>query len=487
MRVGQTLILYMTPTLWSVVILVITLAGILTVRKLSKRVRIAFDVVCLAALTALLYRRGVSPFFHDAASDVSFIWLRAVIVTWWLVSARVLVAVLYFTLNHESRSREDRLLFDLIAAAIYLGAGLIVVKSALALPVGGLLATSGIVAIVLGLALQNTLADVFAGIAVGIEAPFHVGDRVSLGNNVEGRVVEMNWRSIRVQTDGHDVAIVPNSVISKLEIVNRSVPSPVRTVSVEIRCPAIASPDRVIEVLAQATLLCPAILDAPAPVVSITRAGRRWHSYAISFSVQDTPLVSATKSLLLRHALRQLHHAGVIPAGMSMPTPPLQVLRELIVFESLAPAQLDQLARHVVIQLLEPGDILFAQGAADYTLYVVASGIVEVTKTHDSGTPVTLGRLGAGEYLGEIGLLSGAPHATTAHARTHCAIYKLSREAIAPLLASNAGLAAAFDKSVRRGLDLLDRSVAVSATEPVGARGELLHRIREFFHFRSAH
>jgi CRP-like cAMP-binding protein len=177
----------------------------------------------------------------------------------------------------------------------------------------------------------------------------------------------------------------------------------------------------------------------------------------------------------------------VIPAEVSMPVPPLQVLHELIVFESLVPAELEKLARHVVIQLLEPGDILFAQGAADYTLYVVASGIVEVTKSHEPGTPVTLGRLGAGEYLGEIGLLSGAPHATTARARTHCAIYKLSREAIAPLLASNAGLAAAFDKSVRRGLDLLDRSVAASATEPVGERGELLHRIREFFHFRSTH
>jgi len=478
----------MTPTLWSVVILAITLAGIMTVRTLSKRVRIAFDVVCFAALTALLYRHGVSPFFHAAAMDASDIWLRAVIVTWWLVAARVVVAVLYFTLRHDSRSREDRLLFDLVAAAIYLGAGLIVLKSALALPVGGLLATSGIVAIVLGLALQNTLADVFAGIAVGIEAPFHVGDRVSLGNNVEGQVVEMNWRSIRVQTDGHDIAIIPNSVVSKLEIVNRSVPSRVRTVSVEIFCPAAASADRVIEVLDQATLLCPAILEAPAPSVSLTRAGPRWHSYAIWFSVQDTPLVSATKSLLLQHALKQLYHAGVLPPGRNgHRLPPLQVLRELILFEALAPAEFEKLARHVATQLLEPGDILFSQGAADYTLYVVASGIVEVTKSHDPGATVTLGRLGAGEYLGEIGLLTGEPHATTARARTHCSIYKVAREAIAPLLASNSELAAAFDKSVRRGLDLLNRGVAVSATETVGGHGELLHRIREFFHFRTTH
>jgi small-conductance mechanosensitive channel len=483
----------MTPTLWSALILAITLAGILTLRTLSKRVRIVFDVVCLAALTMLLYRRGISPFFHAAASDDSVLWLRAVIVAWWLVGGRVVVAVLYFALHHDGRSREDRLLFDLIAAAIYVGVGLIVLKSVLALPVGGLVATSGIVAIVLGLALQNTLADVFAGIAVGIEAPFQVGDRISLGKNIEGQVVEMNWRSIRVQTDGHDIAIIPNSVVSKLEIVNRSEPTRIRAVSVEIWCPARADANRVIDVLNQATLLCPAIMEDPAPSVSLTRAGPTWHSYGIWFSVQDTSLVSATKSLLLRHALNQLHHAGVLapgrkghttlPAEMPINVPALQVLRELILFESLKPLELEKLSRQVAVHLLEPGDVLFSQGAADCTLYVVASGIVEVTKSREPGATITLGRLGAGEYLGEIGLLTGAPHAATARARTHCSIYKLSREAIAPLLVSNAELAAAFDKSVRRGLDLIHRSVAVSATEPVGPRGELLHRIREFFRF----
>jgi CRP-like cAMP-binding protein len=94
-----------------------------------------------------------------------------------------------------------------------------------------------------------------------------------------------------------------------------------------------------------------------------------------------------------------------------------------------------------------------------------------------------LGNLGAGDYVGEICLLTGAPHAATAQARTHCDIHHLSRDAIAPLLAANADLAAAFDKSARRGLDLLNRSVAVQATESVDPGGPLLQRIRAFFGF----
>jgi small-conductance mechanosensitive channel/CRP-like cAMP-binding protein len=489
----------MTSTIWSIAILVFAIAGLFGFRNLSNRARFAFDLVCLVALSAVLYQRGGMSLFEPsvAASAASHIWLRAVIVVWWILSARIVVGLLYFTVRHDRRSREARLFFDLVAAAIYICTVLIVLKLVLALPVGGLLATSGVVAIVLGLALQNSLADVFAGIAVGIERPFQVGDRISL-ESIEGQVTEINWRSIRVQTDGDDIAIIPNSLVAKQLMVNRSFPSRRRSVSVEVWCPAAADPERVVDVLQQATMLCPSILETPEPGVSLNRMGPSWNRYTVSFSVADTPLVTATKSHLLRHARKQLHNARLLgpsqlpsasPVDSRTPSvilPVRQILHELLVFECLQPEQLDALARRAETRLLEPGEILFAQGAADATLYVIASGIVEVTRETDTSSTVTLGCLGAGEYVGEICLLTGAPHAATARARTHCYIHQLSRDAIGPLLAANAEMAAAFDKSVRRGLDILQRSVAARAAENVGAQGQLLQRIRAFFHFRPA-
>src|SRR6201999_1033115 len=101
-------------------------------------------------------------------------------------------------------------------------------NSVLGLELKGLLVTSGLIAIILGLASQNTLADVFSGIAVGLDQPFHIGDRVSIGDFAEGVVVQMNWRSIRVQTDNADMALIPNSLVAKNQIINRSVPTPRR-------------------------------------------------------------------------------------------------------------------------------------------------------------------------------------------------------------------------------------------------------------------
>jgi small-conductance mechanosensitive channel len=303
----------MTASVWSVAILVAAAAGLLALRTLSRRIRTAFDVVCLVALSVVLHQRGATPLLASsaAAADTATLWLRVLVVAWWLVSARVIVAVCYFTFRHDRGHRSAKLVVDLTAAAIYVGAALIVLTSVLALPLAGLVATSGVVAIVLGLALQSTLADVFSGIAVGIEAPFQVGDRISLGADIGGRVIETNWRSIRVQTDGEDIAIIPNSVMAKLQILNRSVPSRRRTVSAKVRCPATVDPEGVIQVLGDATLLCPDILETPASSVALTRLGRRWTLYTITFSVSETSLIAGTKSLLLGHAGKQLRYAGL--------------------------------------------------------------------------------------------------------------------------------------------------------------------------------
>src|SRR5208282_4207084 len=99
------------------------------------------------------------------------------------------VAGLRFVVYRDRRSRGGRLFSDLLAAAIYIATAAAVLNSVFALPVTGVVATSGVAAIVLGLALQNTLADVFAGIAVGIEAPFGVGDRIEIADKTEGVVV----------------------------------------------------------------------------------------------------------------------------------------------------------------------------------------------------------------------------------------------------------------------------------------------------------
>ena len=357
----------------------------------------------------------------------------------------------------------------------------------------GVLATSGIFAIVLGLALQSTLADVFAGIAMGVEAPFRVGDRIQIGDKVEGQVEQINWRSIRIQTDGGDIAIFPNSIVAKTEIINRSFPSPERTASIELSCPAESDPERVIEALREATLLCPGILQAPAPGAALVRLGVRRNSYSIWFSVESTRYLTSQRMALLIQARRQLYFSALAPksedvAGTAMaaqegrPAPSsVHLMRELTLFECLSQLQLQQLALSVTSIYLEPGELLFSKDACDATLYMIAAGVLKLEHQTDRSGPTAIGSIGAGEYIGELGLLTGAPHAVTAVARTRCHVYTISKDAIAPLLSENPGLVAAFDRSVRRGQERLHREVAARATGDAAPKEQLIDRIRSFF------
>jgi small-conductance mechanosensitive channel/CRP-like cAMP-binding protein len=481
----------MTSALLPVLILGFVLVSYIALRPFPVRVRHLFDFVCFAGASFILFRYHTPLLPGNGGVNSTPLWLHAVAGIWWLLGARVLVAVMSFTLNHNRRWREARLFPDLTAAAIYTAAVTVVLISVLALPIGGLLATSGVLAIVLGLALQNTLADVFAGIAFGIEAPFTVGDRISLADKTEGTVVQMNWRSIRILTDGDDVAIVPNSVVAKSDIVNRSFPTRVRSAFIELSCPAASIPERVIETLQQATMLCPPILPVPHSSAELTRLGPKENRYRVNFSVSDTEHLSSTKDLLFRHARRQLYYSGLYfprtaqdiatpDDATGRPFPVLPLLQDITLFEALEARQLAELAAHLKPRSLEPGEVLFAQGGTEATLFIVVSGILQISQQTELSGEQTAGFIGAGDYIGEVSMLTGAPYSAAATARTHCKLFGLGCNVIRPLLAANSDLYAEFDQAARRGLAILNRVVAVRATDD-GAGQSLLRRIRAFF------
>jgi small-conductance mechanosensitive channel/CRP-like cAMP-binding protein len=483
-----------SSALLPVSILGFVIVSYIALRPFPPRVRYLFDFVCFVSATLILLRHEALPLPNSGGTvnAASSMWLHAVAGTWWLLGARVLVSVLSFTLNHNRRWREARLFPDLTAAAIYTAAVLVVLISVLALPIGGLLATSGVLAIVLGLALQNTLADVFAGIAFGIEAPVNVGDRISLGDKIEGAVVQMNWRSIRILTDGDDVAIIPNSVVAKSDIVNRSSPTRVRSAFIELSCPAASNPERVIDTLLQATMLCPAILPQPRTSASLIHLGSTKSRYRVSFSVSDTEHLSSTKDLLLRCARRQLYYSGLyyprshddIRTVDERTGRPFQVLlpllQDIVLFEALQAEQLAELAAHLKPRSLEPDEVLFVQGGTGAMLFIVVTGILKISQNTATSEQLTAGFIGAGDYIGEVSLITGAPYAATATARTHCKMYGLGCEVVKPLLTANSDLYAEFDRSARRGLAILNRGVAVRATDD-RAPESLLHHIRTFF------
>lgn len=473
-------IITLTHLLTSAAGLGIALLFLLLARRRSAAMRFAADIASLCSVSVALWYAGASPLLSSQVSrtDPTSLGLDGLAVGWWLFGCRAAVSLSRAFFGHDKRSREMRLFSDLIAVAIYVAAALVVLGLVFKLPIGGLLATSGLLAIVLGLALQNTLADVFSGIAVGIEQPFRVGDRTKLSDGVEGRVEQMNWRSIRLRINQDDLAVIPNSTIAKAEIVNRSSPSERGTVRAEFHASADADPDRVFDMLRMATMLAPDVLPEPEPTMLLLRVGERTNGYAINFTVSDTAHAARARSDVLRHARKQMGANGMLPGSSAACGG--RLLREAVLFESLDEKQFDALERALRLRRLSAGEVMFDQGDAEAILYLVAGGVIEVTRTID-GSHEALGRIGAGEYIGEIGLLTGTPRVARTTALTDARVYLLDKKALDPLLAGSEDLAHAFEQSALRGRRLYARNPGAVKSEEVG-RGELLARIRHFFH-----
>jgi small-conductance mechanosensitive channel len=178
----------------------------------------------------------------------------------------------YYALGN--RLREQRFMLDVVGTLLYLTSALAIIIDVFDIPLKGVLATSGALAIVLGLALQSTLSDLFSGLLINTTAPHRVGDTISLDSATEGRVVEI-WRATHLARANRDLIVVPNNTIAKSRIVNASVPHGPHTTVAQFQAPSEFRPSDVIRALRLGVETCVGIAEHPAPTISTKSIGWR--------------------------------------------------------------------------------------------------------------------------------------------------------------------------------------------------------------------
>ncbi len=146
-------------------------------RFVSMSIFFAVQTVVIVALVG----SPLHPLFGPQELGRKF-WLQILTCCWWGLTARELIALLAMATAIRGTAIENKLLSDIIAASIYVCSGLAMIGFVFGLSLQGVLATSGIIAIVLGLALQSTLGDVFSGLSLSIEKPYRLGDEILLGS-----------------------------------------------------------------------------------------------------------------------------------------------------------------------------------------------------------------------------------------------------------------------------------------------------------------
>ena len=197
--------------------------------------RVAWPATILVALSvAYVFRDAYVPTWF-AESDRHL--LRNLLMAGgWYSAALLLARMIGAALQHRNngKRRAPKLLGELIVAACFLAATMGTVAMWLGQSAGSALAGSGLIIAIVGFAIRNILADVFGGIALGLEAPFRIGDWVELDGEVRGRVIEIGWRTTRIQTRNDIYMILPNSDIARKRMTNYSAPRKHYRASLEI-------------------------------------------------------------------------------------------------------------------------------------------------------------------------------------------------------------------------------------------------------------
>jgi small-conductance mechanosensitive channel len=402
-------------------------------------------VVFLVLLTVAMLLAGIVPYqplkptgtpFHDAA-------LAVLKIVWWLWMAWFLIGFLRAFVIIEHRPREGKLLQDLLAGLIYVAALFAIIAYVFELPVQSLLATSGVIAIILGLALQSTLSDVFSGMVLSVSRPYRPGDWISVEGGTDGRVIEMNWRATHVLTARRDLAILPNSTIAKSKIVNVSSPSGIHGSAVTLQIGSTTSPSLATEILERAILNCRMIIAEPAPIILIKSINGASFEFEITFFVETLSALRNAQNELLDLAYRHLTAAGVGLAVVDQAamgqnsakerTQAETVLDWVEIFSTLTTTERTLIAASLKPRSFDRHERLLEPGALPQSLFIVGSGVLSLTR-HDLGDGREVLRLGPGDHYGEIGLVTGTPSAATITALTPVTLYELAKDGLARVL-----------------------------------------------------
>ena len=350
-----------------------------------------------------------------------------------------------------------------IAVVIILAATILTVLAAYGVPIGPFLATSAIGTAIIGLALQDVLGNVIAGIALQAERPFRVGDWVQIGD-IEGKVIETNWRATVLWTLTCDHVVLPNSLVSRERIRNFSVPTDVEGRYAHVGVEYGAPPGRVKAVLMEAAQGADGVLANPKPKVRLTNYGDFAITYEIKYwidrftdrdDIQDALMTRIwylfrRNRITIPFPIRNVFHH---PAPIQEPRPALErgsdevkvLLRGVALLKPLNDEELDSVSQWLDVALFNSGEVLVRQGQPGDSFFIVVSGKVSVRV---DGQEVST--LSDHDHFGEMSLLTGEPRAATIIAMTDTQVLIIDRQCFESVLRANPGVADELSKELER-------------------------------------
>lgn len=491
-----------------------TVIGISQVR-VELRGLLEFILADLALLTALALRRR-----KWFITSTGFLWVGLGLMLdliaslqWVRAEARAPVAAVAIVLFFcglvrvfmdavESVARRGRrdfstILRDLVSLSLYAAITMIVLAADFQVNVYSLVASVGVLGVVIGFAVQETLGQIFSGLALQLQKPFEPGEWIRTGAYL-GRVQGIGVRSTTILTRANERLEVPNSAIAKEVLINYGNPPIADEVSLGISYGE--PPNRVRDTILKALRDVPYLLIDPEPEVFAWEYGDSSIKYRIKYWLADYAHQDGARSAVIttlwytlrRHAMEipypihtlHMQRAQLVPSKLSeFEQEIIRELRNVDFLQNLTDQELKLLVPNVHVHQFGAGEALMREGEQGDTLYVIRRGYVDVLGTAKDGRQTHLATVGPTKFIGERGFLIAEPRGATCRAKTDVEVIEMNREAFSELFKQHPEAVSQISEIIA-ARDTENRELLAVGTGTDGRtarRNWFISRIREIF------
>jgi small-conductance mechanosensitive channel/CRP-like cAMP-binding protein len=456
----------------------------------TRRSRLVFWLALGLALLALHWFLSQNKeFLDDARLDPARVLSIVRFLAWipLIVFGVRLVDLLAFDVFASRRKRVSAplLLRELVQVILYAVLIAWAVSEIFDKNVTAVLATGTVVAAILGLALQETLGNLFSGIALHLDETFAPGDVIRTGDTI-GVVEAVRWRGTRLRTFNNNLVVVPNSMLARdrLEVFPRT---NLNARVLQLQIDSHVAPATVIDILVQAASNVDGVVhDIPA-FARVGGFGESSVTYEIKYHMHDYSQRDRIDADIRKAVWYALQRNGIsIPfpiRALQRYTPPeartqpdageiMDRLARVDVLSPLSREAREAIAKAARVRVFSRGETIISHGTAGDSMFIVHDGTVSV-RVDDAEVAALKG----GDFFGEMALLTGQRRAADVIATSDVVVVEIARNALAPVLQNHPDLAAAISAKVEERRGSLDaRQVEAEEEEE-----SVLSRIRAYF------
>src|SRR5436190_15187413 len=360
---------------------------------------------------------------------------------------------------------------------------------------GAVFTTSAIFGVIIGLALQDTLGNFFAGISLHADRPFQVGDVIVVGQHV-GVVEGITWRAVKLRTFQNHVVMVSNSSAAK-ESIEVSPRDNLNARLVFFSTIYTDSPAKTIHIVREAVRDADNVSEKITPIIRIRQLGDSSIDWEIKYWLDDYAKYNDSDALVRQRVWYALRRNGLTFAfptrtlylERAVPVRPITAedqmsdrLSAVDVFSPLSPDELRQLAKATAGHVFAPGETLIRTGDEGSSMFVVHSGRVAV-QISDRGGPRTVAELTEGNFFGEMAMFTGEPRTANIVALEETEVLEIGHTAMKHIFETNPSLAESISWTIAERQAALAKDSA-SAQPSIQETAGLLSSIKRFFGLR---